>query len=94
MAGFLGRVQYKVDPRAVNVDSFRLVYQFGYVFRHNDFLILEVYNVEIVFVRRITVREVGIPSANEAALPDVYSFVETGDVKYVVIGQVNFSVGV
>ena len=94
MARLLRGVEYQIDPLAVDVYPFGFVHKFSYVFRNYYLLVLQVHDVKIVSEGRVTVGKIGIASAHVTALPDVYSFIQAGDIQDIVVGQMDFAVGI
>ena len=94
MARLFRSVENQINPFAMDVYPFRFVDKLCNVLRDYDFLVLKVNDVEIMVVGRIAVRKIGIASAYETALPDVDPCVKPCHVQYIIVSQMNFSIGI
>ena len=94
VAGFAGGVEDDVGVVGREGDAFGFVDQVRDVLREEDALRIEIYDVKEELVGRVAVREVGIATADDAALPDVDAFVDARLVEDVGVGQVDLAAGV
>ena len=94
VAGFAGGVEDDVGVVGRQADAFGLVHDRGDILALEDAFLLEVHYVKVELMGLVAIGKIGVAAADDASLPNVNPFIQTGNIEDVGIRQMDFSVPV